>query len=146
MNAENSPINHSSQTQMIKDLATIPPDVDTPVFPLTLVVKTVNLSDMSRFMIATDEGDAVRVSDFEDEQEEECFDRVEATVDKVTWEGKGKGFNIWQGRMKPRDKFVLTHEQVIRLGTPTSHSEQLQEIEELAVDVAADLEGAVEGD
>lgn len=60
--------------------------------------------------------------------------------------GEGEGVNIWQGRMKPRDKFVLTHEQVIRLGTPTSHSEQLQEIEELAVDVAADLEGAVLGD
>ncbi len=72
---------------MIKDFTTISPYVDAAVFALTFVVKTVYLGDVSRFVIPSNEGDTVWVSDLEDEQEEEGFYRVEAAIDKITWEG-----------------------------------------------------------
>lgn len=83
MHAKHPPIHDRPQTEIIKYVATIPPDVDAPIFALTFVVEAVDLGDLAGFVVAPDEGYAVRVADFEEEEKEEGFDRVEATVDKV---------------------------------------------------------------
>lgn len=68
-------------------------------------------------MVATDEGDAIGIADLEGQQEEEGLDGVVAPIDKVT------------------------EEQVILVGTLASDLEQLDEVVELPVDVAAYLFG-----
>lgn len=68
--------------------AHIPPYVGSAILSYALVVKAVDGCYLSRLVVATDEGDAVGVADFEAEEEEECFERVEAAVDEVacgTW-------------------------------------------------------------
>jgi hypothetical protein len=38
---------------------------------------------LAGFVVASDEGDAVGVADFEAEEEKKCFEGVEAAVDEV---------------------------------------------------------------
>lgn len=54
MHAKDPSIDDSSQTQIIEYIAAIPPDVCAPKLALTLVVETVDLGDLSRFVIAPD--------------------------------------------------------------------------------------------
>jgi hypothetical protein len=41
-------------------------------------------------VVSADESDAIRIADFEAEEEEEGFERVEAAIDKVAWEVLGE--------------------------------------------------------
>lgn len=50
---------------------------------MALVVKAIDLGDLTGLVVSTDEGDALGVTDFESEKEEEGFYRVETSVDKV---------------------------------------------------------------
>ena len=84
MNAEHSSIYDCPQCQIIKHFATPPPNIRTGIFSLTLVVKTIDLSDLTGLVVSTDEGDAFGVTDFESEKEEEGLYRVETSIDKVT--------------------------------------------------------------
>ena len=62
------------------------PDVDAAVLSQALVVKPVDLRDLTRLVIATDQRDPIGVPYLEREEEEEGLDRVEAAVDKVAHE------------------------------------------------------------
>jgi hypothetical protein len=84
MNAEYPPIYDCAETQIVKHIAAISPDVPRPIFPLAFVVKSVHLGDLARFMIAANESDSVWITDLEEKQKEEGLDRVEATIHKVT--------------------------------------------------------------
>lgn len=86
MNTENAPINNSPEGQIIKNLAAISPYIRRPVFPLTLVIETIHLRDLTRLMIASDKRNAVRVAHFVGKEQEERLNGVEATVDKVAHE------------------------------------------------------------
>lgn len=61
VNAEDLAINDSSQDQEVEDLATRLPDRRVAVLLLTLFVEAIDLSDLAGLVIATDEGDLVRI-------------------------------------------------------------------------------------
>ena len=65
MHAKDSAVNHSSKREVVKDLATPPPDIAAPVLALALVVEAVHLRYLTRFMVATDERHSFWVPDFE---------------------------------------------------------------------------------
>ena len=60
VDAEHFPVNDSTEHQEIKDLATGFPDRGITIFLLAFFVKPVDLCDLARFMIASDEGHAIR--------------------------------------------------------------------------------------
>lgn len=72
-------------------------------------------------MVPANERHAVWVPNFEAEQEEEGLERVEPAVDKVA------------------------HEEVVRVGDVAADAEELHQVVELAVDVAAYCHGRVDG-
>ena len=84
MDTKYTAVNDRTESQIIKYFATVAPDVCWTILALTLVIETVDLSDLSGLVITTDEGDAVWIADFVRKQEEECLDRVEPSIDKVT--------------------------------------------------------------
>ena len=59
------------------------PDRGVAVFLLALFVETVDLGDLTGLVVAADQGDAVRITDFEAEEEGECFETEVAAVDEV---------------------------------------------------------------
>ena len=85
------------------------------VLAQALVVEAVHLRDLPRLVVAADERDAVGVAHFECEEQQECLDRVEPAVDEIA------------------------HEKVVGVGAVVADEEELLEVVELAVDVAADL-------
>lgn len=85
MNTEYSAVHYRRQSQVVKNLAAMPPDTRTPVFPLTLLIESVHLGDLSRLVIASNECDAIRISYFQRQEEKKRLNRIEASVYKVTW-------------------------------------------------------------
>ena len=60
VNAEDFAINNGAEDEEVKDLSTCLPDRGVAVFLDALFIETVDLSDLTRLVIATDDGDAVR--------------------------------------------------------------------------------------
>lgn len=61
MDAEHFAVNDCTENQEIKDLATSFPDRRITIFLLAFFVKPVDLCDLARFVVASDEGHAIRV-------------------------------------------------------------------------------------
>jgi hypothetical protein len=57
--AENLAVNNGCEGEEVEDLTTRLPDRCISVLCLTLLVETVNLSDLSRFVVATNQSDSV---------------------------------------------------------------------------------------
>ena len=53
MNTENFIIDNSSQGKVIKYISAIPPNIDRSIFPEAFIVKAINLSNLSRFVITS---------------------------------------------------------------------------------------------
>ena len=151
MDAEDLAVDDGAEGEVVKDVAAVAPDVCAPVLALALVVEAVDLGDLPRLMVAADEGDAIRVADLEQEQEEKRLDRVEAPVDKVALEtrsgrrargaseaAKGRGGAV-------TERVSAHHEEIGRARTLAAMPEQLHQVKELAVDVATDLSGKRRG-
>ena len=86
MHAENLIVNHDAEGQEIKHIREIVPDVGVAVLAGTFGVEAVRLGDAAGFMIAPDQVDTLRVSEFEADEERYRFDTKEATVDIVPCE------------------------------------------------------------
>lgn len=61
VHAENLVINDSCQSQVVEDLRAVPPHVDRTVLTEALIVKPINLGNLSAFVVATDQRDAFGV-------------------------------------------------------------------------------------
>ena len=62
MQTEHLSIDDGSQGQKIKDLAASFPHGGVAILLLTFLVKAVDLGDLSRLVVSTDERDSVRIS------------------------------------------------------------------------------------
>jgi hypothetical protein len=85
MNTKHFAIHDSTQSQKVKHLTTISPHTRTPIFPHTFIVETVDLGDLTRFVVPSDKGDAIWITNFQGEEEEKGFNRVETSVYVVTY-------------------------------------------------------------
>lgn len=115
MHTKNPVLDQCGQTQKIKDLGAVSPNIQRAVLPEALVVKPVNLSDLPRFVVASDEGDPFGVSDLEGEEEEEGLNAVESPV------------------------YEIAEEKVVGIGDFTTNFEELHQVVELTVDITANL-------
>ena len=118
--AKDLAVDDGAQAQVVEDLGAVTPHGDRAVFAQTLVVKAVDLRDLPRLVIAPDERDAIRITNFQGQQEQKGLYGVEAAIDKVA------------------------HEEVICIGDVAADFEELFEVVELSVDVAADGDGRVD--
>jgi hypothetical protein len=151
VDAEDLAVDDSAEGEVVKDVAAVAPDVCAPVLALALVVEAVDLGDLPRLVVAADEGDAIRVADLEQEQEEKRLDRVEAPVDKVALEtrsgrrARGASEAAIGGAGAGAQGASAHHEEIGRARTLAAMPEQLHQVKELAVDVATDLSGKRRG-
>ena len=86
MDAENFVVDDGGKGQVVEDFGAVAPDVDRAVFAEALVVESVDLSDLTRLVIASDQGDTLRVTNFQGEQKKERLDRIVATIDEIAHE------------------------------------------------------------
>ena len=69
VHTENSPIDASSKYHKVKDLGTSFPHRGVAVFLAALFVESVNLGDLTGFMIAANQSDATRVTGDRDQRQ-----------------------------------------------------------------------------
>lgn len=63
VNTENLPIYHGSKYKEVENLTTTLPNRGISIFLLTLFIKSINLGDLTGFVITSNKGDTVRVSE-----------------------------------------------------------------------------------
>ena len=73
------------------------PDEVGRVLSETFVIETVEFVDLSVFVVASKDGNSVFVFDFEQQDVEEGFHRVESAVDVITHEEVVGGLGKWGG-------------------------------------------------
>jgi hypothetical protein len=128
VNTENTAVHDSAKRQVVKNFAAPSPHVTTAIFSLAFVIKSVNLRYLPRLMVATNERDSFRVSDFEREQQKKRFDAVEASVDKVPCPTS----------VIKKTSTGPTHEQIVSVRAKSSNLEQLHHVKKLTVNITAD--------
>jgi hypothetical protein len=84
MHAEDFVVNNRSQGKVIKNVCAVPPDVCGTILPQALIVKAVDLCNLSRLMVAPNKRNSFGIPDFKSQQKQEGFNAVVSSVDKVT--------------------------------------------------------------
>ena len=121
MQGEYLSLHHSSQWQLVKELREVLPHVGISVLALALIIKAVHLCDLTTLVVAPENGNPVSISDLECDQQCDRFHAVIAPID------------------------VIAHKQVISVRAIASDLEQLDQIVELAVDVATNRDRTSDG-
>jgi hypothetical protein len=63
MYTKNTIIDDSRQWEIVKDFTAISPNIHRPKFPQAFIIKSIDLSYLPWFMVATDQCDTIRVTD-----------------------------------------------------------------------------------
>ena len=63
MHTENFVFDNCSQAQVIKDFCAISPNIKRAIFSETFIIEPINLSNLSTFVVSSDESDSIRISD-----------------------------------------------------------------------------------
>ena len=113
MQTEDLVVDERRQRQEIEEVCKVLPHVGIAVLAQALVVEAVHLSDLAGLVVAAQDGDAAGVADLERDQQSHGLDGEVTAVN------------------------VVAHEEVVGVRVGASDLEQLHQVVELAVDVAA---------
>lgn len=113
-------LDQGGQGQVIKEICECLPDIGISVFAQALVVETIDLGDLARLVITTEDGDAVLIADLEGNEQGHSLDRVVTTIN------------------------VVSHEQVVGVRRIASDAEQLHQVVKLTVNITTDGDRATD--
>ena len=99
--------------QIIKGVGKVLPDVGVAVFSQALVVKAVDLSDLTALVVSAEDGDSRFVAHFEGHEKSDRFEGIVSAVD------------------------VVAHEQIIGLRTCSANAKKLRQIIKLTMNITA---------
>lgn len=83
MQAEDLVVNKRCEREVVEEVRKIFPDIGIAVFAQAFVVEAVNLGDLSRFVVPTQNGHSLGVSNFESDKEGDRLHGVIPSVDIV---------------------------------------------------------------
>lgn len=86
MDTEHLVLDYRRKRKIVEHVSTVAPDVERRILPETLVIEAVHLRNLAAFVIASNQCDAVGISNLVGKQQQEGFDAVEAPVHEVTQE------------------------------------------------------------
>lgn len=76
-------VDQSSQRKVVEQVSEGFPHICIPVFSQTFIVETINLSDLAGLVIASKDGNAPGVSNFQCNKQCYCFHRVVASINVI---------------------------------------------------------------
>ena len=85
MKAEDLVIDEGSERKIVEKVCKVLPDVGIAVFAKTLVVESVNLGDLTRFVVSSEDGDALGIADFEGNEEGDGLHRVVSAINIISY-------------------------------------------------------------
>lgn len=83
MNAEYIVVNDYTQGEKIEHVCEVVPHVGIAIFAVAFCVESIGLGYTAGLMVPTDQVNARRMSKFQTDQEGNCFDTEETTIDVV---------------------------------------------------------------
>jgi hypothetical protein len=83
VDTQHPPIHHRREVEIVKDLHTVLPGVGIAVLAHTLLEEAIDLSDLSRLMIAAQQSHVGGVASLQTQEELESLDAVVSTINKV---------------------------------------------------------------
>lgn len=114
MDAENLALDDSADSKVVENLRAIFPWVGISILSNGFIVETVDGSDLSSLVVASEQGDVSWVLHLQAKEELESFNGVESSIDEIT------------------------HEDVSSIWNLTTLVEKLKKIVELTVDISTD--------
>jgi hypothetical protein len=82
--AEDLIVDKGGKRKVIEEIGEVFPDICVTILSKALVIETINLSDLTGFVIATENCDSGGVSDFESNKERDSFYRVVTSIDIIS--------------------------------------------------------------
>lgn len=83
MQTENLIVDKGSQREVVKEIGKELPHVRIAIFPQTFVIEAVDLCYLTRFVVAPEDGYALRIPDFEGYKEGNSLDGVVASINII---------------------------------------------------------------
>ena len=74
MKAENIALDNSSQRKVVEEVGEGLPDLGITILTKALIVESIHLGDLLGFVVASQNGDSLRMSDFVADQESDGLD------------------------------------------------------------------------
>ena len=71
--AEDLIVDESSKREIVEEICEVFPHICVAIFSETLIVETIDLGDLARFVVATEDCDALGISNFESDEERNSF-------------------------------------------------------------------------
>lgn len=82
---ENLVLNQSGERKIVEKVGKVLPDIRISIFAQTFVVKSVDLCDLSGFVVSTKDCDALGITNFQSNEECNSLNGIVSTVNIVTW-------------------------------------------------------------
>jgi len=79
-------LDESSEGEIVEQIGEVSPYVGVSVLPQAFIVETVDLSDLSRFVVASEDGDTVAVPQLHRDEEGDGLDGIVPSVYVITHE------------------------------------------------------------
>lgn len=83
--AEDLVFDEGGEREEIEKVGEVLPHVGVAVFAQALVVEAVDLCDLAGFVVTAEDGDALRITDFEGDEKGHSLDREITTINVVTF-------------------------------------------------------------
>lgn len=113
MKTENLILYHCSEGKVVEQVSQVLPDIGITVFAQALVVEAVYLGDLSALVVASQNRDSFLEAHLEANEKGHSLNTIVAPID------------------------VVAHEQVVCVWRATTNFEELHQVMELSVDIAA---------
>jgi len=86
MKAEDAAFNDGGQRQVIEQACEILPNIGISVLSQALIIKSIDLGDLLTLVITSQDGNSVRVSNFESDEKSHGLNRVVTSIDVISHE------------------------------------------------------------
>ena len=131
-------VDEGGEGKVIEEVCEVFPDIGVAIFSEALIIEAVDLGNLSGFVVSSENGDALGVSNLEGDKQGDSLDRVIASVNVIAY----ANVNIKYGVGNHDGIEKLTHEEVICVWVGATNLEQLHQVVELTVDITTDCDGA----
>lgn len=81
--AEDLVVDEGCKGEVVEQVCEVLPYVRVAIFSETFIIESIDLCDLTGFVVATENGDALRISDFEGNKESDSFNGIVTSINIV---------------------------------------------------------------
>ena len=83
--AEDLVVDQGSEGEVVEEIGEVLPYVGVAIFSEAFIIEPIDLCYLAGFVVATEDGDALRVSDFQSYKESHSLNGIVTSINIITW-------------------------------------------------------------